>query len=66
MMKFWLVWNERRGLPSHKHLTALEAKLEAERLARNNPGQNFHVLEWKGTATKVDIQWVDEQSDIPF
>lgn len=65
-MKFWMVWNERRDVPSHKHPSAEEARREAERLARTNPGQQFHVLELMATCSKNDIQWENAEEDQPF
>lgn len=42
---FWFVWNPSNRPPSFKHTTASGAMDEAERLARENPGQTFIVLE---------------------
>lgn len=72
--KFWFVWNEQRGLPTHKHWTPGEAKQEAERLARANPGQHFHVLQLIGTCAHNTVSWQfpdvrnehDMEDAIPF
>lgn len=45
---FWVVWNPRRG-STVKHGDEDEAKREAERLSLKHPGEEFHVLELKGT-----------------
>lgn len=67
--KFWFVWHEAHGLPRHKHQSMNEAFKEAERLARENRGKHFHVLEWRATCATDDVSWVrDEGLDdgIPF
>lgn len=64
--KFWLVWNETRDPPRHKHYSLDDAKREAERLARNNAGQQFHVLEFVGTCQKRDVEWVIPGDEITF
>lgn len=43
--KFWLVWNAAAGVPRVKHTTEEAAYAEAQRLAANNPGKHFYVLE---------------------
>lgn len=42
--QFWVVWNDRQYPPTRKHWTLEEAQDEAERLARNNPGEWFYIL----------------------
>lgn len=67
--KFWLVWNERCGPPTFKHYTLDAAKREAERLALNNPGERFHVLESLGTVrTHRPVEWTehDDRLQVPF
>ncbi len=61
---FWLIWNERGGPPTVKHATKSEARAEAERLARMNPGQTFHLLQLVGTCRRVDVEWSNESD--PF
>ena len=67
---FWVVWCERMGPPSVKHLTKDAAVKEAKRLAGQNNGLNFFVLESVGFATKVDVDWIptvkDENAELPF
>ena len=64
---FWMVWNPQGHQPTHKHGTEQEAIAEAERLARLNPKQRFHVLEAKCCCifdpqpvkwVKVDPEWL--------
>ena len=42
--KFWMVWRE--GTPStrHRHYSRSEATREAERLAKNCPGETLYVM----------------------
>jgi hypothetical protein len=64
---FWLVWNERGGVPTYKHLTPESARAEAERLARLNPGGKFHVLAALGHCAFNAVNWTEVQKDfIPF
>ena len=64
---FWLVWNDRGGAPTYKHDTEQSARNEAERLARINQGQSFHVLRVVGTAARNDIAWTQYHPDeVPF
>ncbi|MCM1958001.1 hypothetical protein NCZ17_01260 [Acinetobacter modestus] len=44
MNGFFIVWNEDAGNPTFKHETQESAEREAERLAKQNQGQKFHVL----------------------
>jgi hypothetical protein len=67
--KFWFVWNEQRSLPRHKHPSLGDANREAERLARQHPGETFTVLRAVGTCTKNDVIWTSEEAhfdDLPF
>jgi len=68
MEKFWLVWNEQGSSPTLKHSTEKDAKGEAERLARSNPGQTFHVLTLVDSCRKHDVIWLSEaeKEDVPF
>ena len=69
MEKFWLVWNPDGRAPTHKHYSFVDAKAEAKRLARNNPDQDFHVMEAVGTARKTDVSFYahnHDDADIPF
>lgn len=48
-LKFWVIWNERGRAPVHKHYDRQAAESEAARLAQNNPGHEFHILESQQT-----------------
>lgn len=52
---FWVVWNfdEKTGgrPPKWRHTSEANACAEAERLARLNPGAEFHVLRCIGVAS---------------
>lgn len=43
--KFWMVWCPTRNPPKFRHDEEFAASIEAERLARENPEQEFFVLE---------------------
>lgn len=67
----YFVWSPRGRVPSFEHPTAQNAKIEAERLARLNPGEKFMVLQSIAECEKVDVTWREHQpdfqeSDIPF
>ena len=65
--QFWLVWNENGHAPTFKHQHPDSAKKEAERLARNNIGQRFHVLSLMGTVEVNPVQWTHfDEFDLPF
>lgn len=53
--KFWMVVGQ--GVPCFRHPSKQSAQREAERLARNNPGQEFTVLESLATVVKDDLRW---------
>lgn len=55
--KFWMVWNPQGHAPTYQHPSMTSAANEAERLARANPGQTFHVLELIGTVRQVATHW---------
>ncbi|MFA4945103.1 MAG: hypothetical protein WC789_10440 [Lentisphaeria bacterium] len=42
------------------------ARAEAERLARENPGQAFGVWVRVGVALKHDVEWKPDPEDVPF
>lgn len=62
---FFVVWNPAHGLPRYQHGTLAQAKAEAERLARLNPGSEFIVMQSLGSARVNDIAWT-QHDDIPF
>lgn len=62
MNKFWLVWCQQGGTPTYKHDSHELACNEAERLARENPGKRFDVLERITSVVKQDVLW---EGDMP-
>ncbi|MEM7213290.1 MAG: hypothetical protein AAF479_15625 [Pseudomonadota bacterium] len=46
--KFWMVWNPNGRAPTYCHPTRDSANREAERLAEENPGQQFIILKAVG------------------
>lgn len=65
METFWMVWNEGNRAPTVKHPSESAARDEAERLARLNPGQKFHVLAAIDCCQKRDVLWASE-TEMPF
>jgi len=68
-VRFWIVWSPTGSRPpSHRHATEAAARNEADRLARAIPGAEFFVLEAKGCARKVEVQWSEavEPAEMPF
>ena len=65
--KFWIVWSPTGATPpKYRHSTRGAAVSEAERLAREKPGQEFIVMGAE-SARKVDnMVRVDYSSEIPF
>ena len=63
---FWMVWNPQRSAPRMKHFTRDSAINEAKRLARENPGEEFVVLQSVGSARRVDIDFVEHSAPLPF
>ncbi len=63
---FWVIWNERANAPTVKHWSYQSAKNEAERLARCNPGQEFHVLKSFATCKSVDVAWTNHEDERPW
>lgn len=60
---FWCVWCDGGGSPTVKHADFQRAKAEAQRLARNNPGQRFVVLAAALAYQKRDLDEVCFSSD---
>lgn len=72
---FWMIAGIGQGVPSQKHDTADKARAEAKRLARNNPGVTFVILESVAAITKREFdvvtfrappRVVNADDDIPF
>ncbi|SFP62424.1 hypothetical protein [Sphingomonas rubra] len=64
---FWLVWSERGGPPMKQHRSAADAEREASRLATENPGVSFVVLQPIARVTKraVEVERFDLDT-VPF
>jgi len=56
METFFVVWNPMGGNPTMRHPLEISARREAERLARQNPGQDFFVLEALTVTAKNDVR----------
>jgi len=75
---FWLVWRAstdwRLTVPRYQHATEEEARKEAERLARNTPGERFYVLPAQDFAIAEisPVKWdkateaIAAETEIPF
>lgn len=64
---FWMIYGLDQSPPRATHETFDQAKREAERLARNNPGIAFFVLQSIACAVKQDIEFRRMQFDeLPF
>ncbi|BBL69728.1 hypothetical protein [Methylogaea oryzae] len=64
---FWIVWNPEGRNPRFRHTTEPSAIGEAERLAREHPGQMFIVLEAKAARLVDDmIRTTFDDLNIPF
>lgn len=63
---FWMVWNPQRNAPRVKHFNRDSAIDEAKRLARENPGEEFVVLQSIGRARRVDVDFVEHGAPLPF
>lgn len=68
MKRFWMVWRVGGDAPTYQHESELSATDEAHRLARNNPGSVFTVLEAITAVKRQDVVCVDLRTDteIPF
>lgn len=74
--RFWLVCNPQRMAdlpPKHMHPTYESAQVEAARLAREHPGQTFHVMASAAAVTKTELHWqtfneeqTEHSPDVPF
>ena len=57
MTTFWMVYVDGGGNPTFKHLSLEQAQLEAERLARANPGSKVYVLKALGVCQVKITRW---------
>lgn len=71
--KFWMVWRHGSAIPAYQHSSVLSAKAEAERLARQCPGQQFTVLESIADCTRAlePVSWskhgdMSDDRELPF
>jgi hypothetical protein len=53
---FWIVWSPRGDAPLRRHTDALSAEVEAERMAKCNPGLEFYVLAPVCALRSVDVE----------
>jgi hypothetical protein len=56
---FWMVWRLNGKQPRKQHTSREYAEEEAARLARENPGTRFVVLEAVSEASTCDVQLTD-------
>ena len=71
MKKYWMVHNAESGPANKRHGCLETARAEAQRLARENPGLEFFVLETIASCKKVDVEWADLRAfrpddELPF
>jgi hypothetical protein len=67
--KFWMVYGIGRGCPTKQHWSKADAEREAKRLARENPGSFFVVLEAVAAIAKREFDVITFRADddgIPF
>jgi hypothetical protein len=62
---FWMVWNQNGHMPKFKHSTEELARREAARLASQNPGEIFIVLQSIAECQSNSIQWT-QHANLPF
>ncbi len=70
-VKFWMIHGIGQNSPRVRHETEHAAFAEANRLARNNPGIEFYVLESMARAVKDDVRFdrlkpAESDDGIPF
>lgn len=53
----WFVWNANGKIPKFVHQDSESAKKEAERLAKLNPGEEFHILHSVAFCVKQEVKW---------
>lgn len=67
---FYIIWNPHGARPPKvRHATLAGAKAEAERLARENPGQEFYVLASQSRSVRREVHTEDcapHDLEIPF
>ena len=70
-VKFWMIVGIGQNPPRARHETEHAAFAEANRLARNNPGIEFYVLESMARAVKDEVRFdrmkpAEADDGIPF
>lgn len=66
-IEFWMVWNPAGRAPTFRHTTQAFAQAEAERLAKEHPGQSFFVLHAVSRSCAPPlVLTVRLRDDIPF
>lgn len=65
-LAFWMVWNPQRHALTYRHEQKRDAVMEAEKLARMNPGEQFFVLEATELRMVDDMKRVTLELPIPF
>jgi len=63
---FWMVWCPQGNPPKAKHYNLDSAVSEAKRLAAQNPGREFVVLQSVGVAKRVDVDFTRHEHPLPF
>jgi hypothetical protein len=63
---FYMVYNPQGGPPRVCHAHDYQANSEAERLARENPGQRFYVLRALRYVERNDVRRVELHEPTPF
>lgn len=69
LQKKFFVWARTGHIPKFEHDSFESARVESERLAKQNPGTRFYVLESVGVAVKKEVDFYEikkEQEEIPF
>ncbi len=65
---FWVVWNPGNRNPTRRHASKADAEQEATRLARQNVGQEFFVLEALSVCSSPipEVRWTTLYEEVPF
>jgi hypothetical protein len=63
---FWVIWNPTHGLPKVRHQFESSARSEATRLARENPGQQFFMLEAVEVIEATGVARKQLERTVPF
>lgn len=66
MEAFWVVWLPTGGPPRVRNAYAHEAQKEAQRLARQSPGEDFFVLLANYHVKRTDVTITKLEEPLPF